>query len=379
LSHDFSLEEFHMHLSILTMSFITLVFSLSGLAQTEDKRLGLDARLEAAQNSPVLILSDRVVDLGTVSDEIDVVRKITLSNGGTTDLRITRIQTTCGCTAAGLTDPVLAPGDARELTIRFRPQGKLDEKRESVTLISNDPNSPITVIEIRVFVDPVVRSTPALVSFGDLNKGQVATKTVTVQGRGEDFKLDGVFWDGSDGVTARIVGERVIVVREAPRREYDVEVRFVGRQQVGSVRGTLMVRTNDDRRKVLRIAVLGRILQDLRATPSVIGTTAPQTENAVRIALILRDHAGRPFHVTGVEDSSRNKLPLTWRLDPSTEDDMGVQHITLTIDGPRQVGLLRGAFCIQTDRSNDATVTVPYTILTTNEGDASRQSSGGQP
>jgi len=133
---------------------------------------GLAARVrselmaELPAERPVLVVEPEELDLGEIPITGGVVTaNFTVRNAGQSDLTITSLQTTCGCTTAVLktaqgTSPVfganlaenpmdwsavLAPGEEALLVVRFDPAFHGTEAtgrvKRGISVISNDPMS----------------------------------------------------------------------------------------------------------------------------------------------------------------------------------------------------------------------------------------------
>jgi len=79
-------------------------------------------------------------DFGSIpaTDTVQTVFKVKNSGGKT--LEISRIQTSCGCTAAMMDSQSLKPGESSRLKVTFDPRGKSGRQARTLWLFTNDPD-----------------------------------------------------------------------------------------------------------------------------------------------------------------------------------------------------------------------------------------------
>jgi hypothetical protein len=117
---------------------------------------------------PVVWLDSDRHDWGTVSGAETVDHVFQVRNTGGAPLNITKVQTSCGCTAAVLDHQYLKPGEETRLKVTFDPRGRHGAQTRTVWIHSNDPKAPQKQIVIQANIgEPPAGSglpTPAGVS-----------------------------------------------------------------------------------------------------------------------------------------------------------------------------------------------------------------------
>src|ERR1043166_8182345 len=88
--------------------------------------------------SKLVIVGRNVLEFGVVYTP-SIERFITLKNTGTDTLSISNVSTTCGCTAALLSNAHLAPGDTGTLSIKFDAKRYSGKVQKTVSMNTNDP------------------------------------------------------------------------------------------------------------------------------------------------------------------------------------------------------------------------------------------------
>lgn len=102
---------------------------------------------------PRLDLPSSSHDFGTTPKRPDVAHVFAVQNTGTTDLKISNLVTSCGCTTAELSSSIIPPGQRADLTVTFDPdfhptQGPVVRL---VWFATNDPTQPWA--EVRITAD----------------------------------------------------------------------------------------------------------------------------------------------------------------------------------------------------------------------------------
>lgn len=111
------------------------------------------AEIKAGQ-SPVIYFPETSHDFGSVEKGNVVDYNFKVVNKGKTPLKIIRIRTSCGCTAAVTSKNVLDPGESTEIHTEFDSSNELGKIHRSIEVISNDPSNEKSILNIYVDVIP---------------------------------------------------------------------------------------------------------------------------------------------------------------------------------------------------------------------------------
>ena len=106
-----------------------------------------------------------------------------LYNGGTSDLVLSRISSSCGCTVpdrTGLVDVAFAPGeDLPPLKVEYTPKGPGDSSK-IVTLFTNDPTTPVLRLRVGAELAALAKAFPEDIRPGELRAGREHVVTFDV-------------------------------------------------------------------------------------------------------------------------------------------------------------------------------------------------------
>ena len=71
-----------------------------------------------------------------------------MKNNGKSDLIIRKTKASCGCTAVTMGETILSPGQSTTIRATFDSTGKSGRQYKSITVITNDPQHPETLLTI---------------------------------------------------------------------------------------------------------------------------------------------------------------------------------------------------------------------------------------
>ena len=103
--------------------------------------------------APRMILNENQHDFGTVKEGQVLDLKVAFKNTGDGELKIGDVKTSCGCTAAVVSNKNISPGGAGELRIELDTANREGKITRTVTVNSNDPVQPAQTITLFVNID----------------------------------------------------------------------------------------------------------------------------------------------------------------------------------------------------------------------------------
>jgi hypothetical protein len=143
--------------------------------------------LSGAGVQPQISVVPGSISFGNVGVGVTSTQTVTINNAGTASLSVTQSMLSGnGMTLSGLTFPMtVAAGKSATFTIAFAPAAA-GSIAGSITLVSNAPNSPLTVALSGTGVASVLQlsASPGSLTFGSLTIGSNATQVVTLTNGG---------------------------------------------------------------------------------------------------------------------------------------------------------------------------------------------------
>lgn len=127
---------------------------------------------------PAISFDQPVYDFGTILQGKKVDHIFVFRNKGTDPLTIGKLKTSCGCTAATVSAKTIPPGKTGEISVSFNSTSFSGNISKTVTVESNDPQSPATTLTLKGNVTEELSLTPRQLSLGNVKPD--AKKEITV-------------------------------------------------------------------------------------------------------------------------------------------------------------------------------------------------------
>ena len=138
------------------------------LQQSTMFALFLYAMVIVSQAQDFELLSERVMDFGTVMQDSVLVGQIEFKNSGTQPIVISRVHTSCGCTVAKLDKMEYQPGEKGEIQVSFNTKGfsGFSRKYVTITLSQGQPVSSRVVLQAKISTP--IQVEPAFLDLQDI-------------------------------------------------------------------------------------------------------------------------------------------------------------------------------------------------------------------
>lgn len=136
--------------------------------------------------APKLLVDQADYNFGSVPQGERVLHTFKFMNTGDEPLVISKVRSSCGCTAVLLSEKRLEPGEEGELQANFdsaRFRGSVNKK---IYLYSNDPLVPVKPLQIKGQVLELFSLAPRQVNFGVVKPGETFEKQVSLENRTEE-------------------------------------------------------------------------------------------------------------------------------------------------------------------------------------------------
>ena len=311
--------------------------------------------------APKMILLKNAVDFGRIlDDKVTPFLEVPFTNEGAGTLIITNLRASCGCTVGQLDKREYAPGESGIIKIQFKPQGKSNLVRQTVTVTTNDPSLTNfeTQISVSAFVMPIVRVDPAIVNLGILRKGEFVSNIFSVIGLSPDFEVVGVEVIGGVGLSAEVLGrERVSADEGRQGWKVDVEVLSDGSAKPGIIRGHIRVYTNDPRRESVSVNLSGQVLGDIAVSEPQIRFGSLDLGEVFERTIRVESRSRTPFKITGFEESSNLDKKAEWTVTPLGDAENAYAYeVRMKIEAPDRPGMVRGTTIMSTDMIDETRI-----------------------
>ena len=100
-----------------------------------------------AQDLAIITFDSLTIDYGTVVKSENGIRQFKFTNTGTSDLNITQVRFSCGCTIPKKPDAPIAPGASDVIEVKYDTE-RIGPIRKTITVASNASN-PMVALKIK--------------------------------------------------------------------------------------------------------------------------------------------------------------------------------------------------------------------------------------
>ena len=195
-------------------------------------------------------------DFGTMYQNEKVSHDFVYRNAGKGPLRIEKVKTSCGCTAAEPSHREILPGQQGTLSVTFSSGHFRDRVTKLVYVDTNDPEEPRVTLTITGVVKMEVQVTPISIYVGQMKLGAKAVRSVDILPvEVSKFKLLGT---RATGPAIEVV--RTESIKKDGKQGYRLAVQYGPVSKPGRVSASLLVQTDLRHSRQITIRVYGRVL-----------------------------------------------------------------------------------------------------------------------
>jgi len=211
---------------------------------------------------PKIVFPTDTKNFGKLKQGTEASYEFVFRNDGDARLTIRNVETSCGCTAALVSDKTLEPGKSGKIKVVFNTLGYAGEVTKYIFVDSDDPATPRAQLKISAAVDvpPQPRIDLDRYSFdaGLLVEGDTLEAAVTVKNLGElELKMETQL----ENATFTSEGKPVkFPVKIAAGKELALVISLPLANRVGLVRDYLLFKSNDPLRSTISMNINGYVV-----------------------------------------------------------------------------------------------------------------------
>lgn len=232
-----------------------------------------------AQQKPAIKFKENSWDFGKTKQGTVLTHVFRFENAGDATLIVRNVRTSCGCSAALISNKQIKPGKKGEIKVTFNTKGYEGAQTQYLYVDSNDPKQPKATLTVKAAIDvpprPKIELDRYSIDLGPLLESEGIETQAVLSNPGErelsvEFShKDAEFRLGTKPITAPL--------KIAAGKEVTVSMKITPRRNLGLIREYVLLRTNDPMRPNLSLYVAGYIfsmeqLQELfaRLTPEQV-------------------------------------------------------------------------------------------------------------
>jgi len=215
-----------------------------------------------AGSGPKIKLKENSWDFGRVKQGKILTHIFIFNNTGNAPLVIKKVRTSCGCTAALVSEKEIAPGGKGEIKVRFDTRGYEGEVKKYVYVETNDSQQPRVQLTVSARIDVPPRPRIDLdrysLDLGLLLESEEMKIRITIRNKGElelvvnCFHKDASFYQKGEKIN--------FPLKIAAGKQAEVEIRIRPRKRRGLIREYVLIKSNDPYRGTLSIYVSGYVI-----------------------------------------------------------------------------------------------------------------------
>jgi hypothetical protein len=333
------------------------------VAQSEPQNPEAAASATAATGAPHIVFAEPVYDFGKVEQGEQVTHMFRFTNQGGQELRVESVKTSCGCTAAVISEEVLPPGKEGTISATFDTTHFSGEKAKGISVYSNDPLQPVTTLTLQGEITIEVAADPAQLYLGRLRRREEITRSTDVlydaQKPIDIVKIENshpsLSVQAEDFSTEGKKGKKLIVTlkKDAP---------------LGRLNDQIVVTTTSQKKPVLEIPVFGSVEGDMLVLPPQVSFGVVRRGESKTQEISIKNRGSKPVQVVRVQNSAPEVVA---ELTPVKQGEE--YRLTLRTKGESKLGRIQGEVQIFTDHPEEKVLTIPlYGIVA--EGEQAKRS-----
>jgi len=253
----------------------------------------------AQAQEPVISFDNTHHNFGKILNDQKVSHRYRLLNKGTAPLQIREIRPACGCTSVVVGQRRLASGGEAFIEVQFNPKDLIGNVHKSVSVLSNDPKNPETLLTFEAGVMREIMPSATSLLFNDISRtGPAITKTIRLQS-----------WNEQPVVVTDTKIPKASYLSCNPQQEGNDVVLHIAIDSkmlpIKSNRGTgnLVVYTTSKKEPMLNFEIQWEIQPVIIATPKRI-TWYDIAGKEIKTSLQLNHIEGKPFTILSAKSSS---------------------------------------------------------------------------
>lgn len=189
-------------------------------------------------------------NFGEILEGQIVAHSYEIVNTGSADLKIDKVQASCGCTAAQPTKRILKPGEKTTIKVEFDTSNRMGFQQKYVYVFSNDPETPqlrlsFTALIVEKITNPSgkvpkMKLEKNQIDFGNVEEGKIQLAKITFQNVGEGI-LEILDVKTTCDCTAALLSSKKLNAGESGTLRIELDTA----NRSGKLTRTIMLMTND--------------------------------------------------------------------------------------------------------------------------------------
>lgn len=329
----------------MKMLLFLLVFFLQGYNPVvTDQLYGNSISKREGNGKPRLSFEEEAYDFGKIYTGEKVEHRFRFKNTGSGKLVISKVETTCGCTAALASKNILQKDEEGEIVATYRAGLSGGKVKKAITIYSNDPDKPRFTLIIGGIVLEEVSVKPTHLNFGIIKMEERSTRKIIIRTVPEK-KIEILKVESLDPY---IEVDRVNDIDDLTC----FQVTLTGGIFPGRVRGIISVYTTSEKYKRIDIPFYAEVVGDITFYPEVVHFDGTTNGKGLKRTVIIN------FINTNVKIEKIEAFPgvIKYRV---TDLNNASKKIDITLEGNQPVERIDGNLKIYTSSPIQPVIIIP--------------------
>ncbi len=297
--------------------------------------------------APRVVFEQPVYDFGTVEQGEKVTHLFRFYNRGGRDLRVESLKTSCGCTAAVLSDRLIPPGGQGTISATFDTGQFLGEKKRTVVVHTNDPEQAATTLTLQGEIRVEVAAEPPQLYVGRLTYGKAVSRRVEIISDA-DVELTQV------SNTHPSVRVRTEPLQRDGHQGKILIVTVAEDAPLGRLNDQITVTTTSPKRPSVLIPVFGSVEGELVVRPPQVtfGVVPPGTDKTRKVTITNRSKT--PVRISRVTSTAGRVAARLATVSQGAE-----YTLVMKVAADSQPGRIQGEVQVFTDHPLEKMLSIP--------------------
>lgn len=243
---------------------------------------------------PNIQFDEKVFDFGEAPQRDSVVHIFKFVNTGDETLRIEKVRSTCGCTAALLSSKLIPPGGKGEIKAVFKTGSFKGKVTKRIKVHTNDPDDPLVTLAITGRVKTGIYMSEDRIFFGNVPQGEkVSTEIILLPDEGDSLVIS--------EVTGKNLDLKLTPYKKDGKYGYKLKVTLNTEGQRGVFFSFVKFQMEKPRKGVVQIPVNARIMTDIEVLPEAITLGMISPDTIIVRKVMVSNFSSMPLEITDIK------------------------------------------------------------------------------
>ena len=316
----------------------------------------------AGTREPDIQFETQTADFGRLVEGEKTEIHYHFRNAGGDTLIIENVRTSCGCAAALVSEKRLAPGEKGDIRVTFNSSEFLGKPHKTVSVWSNDPDTPKVTLSFSGIVWSEVEVTPRSIGFGHVDKAALeGTNEHGEKKKGtRPWKEVRVKFPTNPKlfVTEAAASSPGLKAEVMPRTagnsgEDVVRIGLTPEARIGSLAEEVTIFTTSEVKPRVSVEVRADVRGDLVATPRSLAIRVSRKDTSCVRQVFVWKKGKKDLRIESVEDRTGTFTAKVVELKPGEK-----YRIDLTLKEDAKAGPVRGKVIVRTNYPEEPEVEI---------------------